>query len=186
MAIVQCENNHYYDDKKHTECPYCAKMKTEYNTNELNEQLTSYFDDSVPAQEEQLTEAYGDFVDECDKTIGIFIDETQNELTVGWLVCMRGLEKGKSYILHSGRNFAGRSFDMDIVLSDDMEISREKHFSIVYDPKSISFYFISGNGQTYINGKPAIDESVLKDGDILALGQCEYMFVAFCKKGRVW
>lgn len=186
MAIVQCENNHYYDNSKNSECPYCAKMKTRVDTNEVNEQLTSYLDDGFQIQEEQLTEAYGDFVDECDKTIGIFLDETQNELTVGWLVCMQGLEKGKSYIIHSGRNFAGRSYDMDVVLSDDMGISREKHFSIVYDPKSISFYFVSGNGQTYINGEPAVDECLLNDGDMLALGDCEYMFVPFCKKGRVW
>ena len=186
MAIVQCENNHYYDNSKNSECPYCAKMKSGLSTNEINEQLTSYMDDGYQMQDEQLTEAYGDFVDECDKTIGIFTDETRNELTVGWLVCMEGLEKGKSYIIHSGRNFAGRSFDMDIVLSDDMRISREKHFSVVYDPKSISFYFVSGNGQTYINGKPAIDECLLNEGDILSLGDCKYMFVPFCKKGRVW
>lgn len=186
MAIVQCENNHYYDNSKNSECPYCAKVKTGLDTCEINEQLTSYMDDGFQLQEEQLTEAYGDFVDECDKTIGIFIDETQNELTVGWLVCMKGLEKGKSYILHSGRNFVGRAFDMDIVLTDDMGITRDKHFSIVYDPKSISFYFVSGNGQTYINGKPGIDECKLNENDILEVGNSEYMFIPFCKKGRVW
>lgn len=186
MAIVQCENGHYYDNNKHSECPYCVKMQTPIDSNDLGEQLTSYMDDDLGVMNEQMTEGYGDFVQEYEKTIGIFTDESQNLLTVGWLVCMRGPEKGKSYVVHSGRNFAGRSVDMDIILYDDMSISREKHFSIVYDPKSLSFYFISGNGQTYINGKPAIDESLLQDGDILEVGNCEYMFVPFCKEGRVW
>ena len=75
MAIVQCINGHYYDDSKNSECPYCRKMEEVGTTNELGEQLTSYFDSDT--DDGQLTEAYGDNIGEDDRTIGIFLDETQ-------------------------------------------------------------------------------------------------------------
>ena len=187
MAIVKCPNNHYYDDTRYTSCPYCEKLDG-VNPNDLgiNEQLTSYFASVVEDYDSQMTEGYGEYVTDFQKTIGIFTDESQNLLTVAWLVCVEGFQKGKSYVIHSGRNFAGRSLDMDIVLADDNEISREKHFSIVYDPKSISFYLVSGSGHTYINGEAAADQQVLTDGDTIQAGQSKYIFVPFCKEGREW
>lgn len=185
MAIVQCINHHYYDDTKNKECPYCAKMLTSEASQEMGEQLTCYMDD-YSVDDAQMTEAYGDFVDEEDKTIGFFDEEVGNVLTVGWLVCTCGPQKGKSYIVHSGRNFAGRSLDMDIVLSDDQAISREKHFSIVYDPKDVKFYFVAGEGQTYVNDEPIQEECLLNEGDVLKVGECSYLFIPFCKEGRVW
>lgn len=187
MAIVQCPNNHYYDDKRNVTCPYCEKMQSPLaSLSELNEQHTSYLDPTESDLNVQLTEGYGEFVNEYERTIGIFMDETQNLLTVGWLVCVFGNEKGKNYTIHSGRNFAGRSQEMDIVLSDDMSIVREKHFSIVYDPKGIAFYLVAGEGHTYINGETISAEVRIFDGDEIQVGQSKYLFVPFCKEGRVW
>ncbi|MBQ8828279.1 MAG: FHA domain-containing protein [Clostridia bacterium] len=99
---------------------------------------------------------------------------------------MNGIEKGKSYPVYSGRNFAGRSIDMDIVLSDDSVISRENHFSIVYDPKSITFYLVAGEGRTYLNGEHVQAGTEITDGDEISVGESRYIFTPFCKKGRVW
>lgn len=188
MAIIQCPNNHYYDDKRNSTCPYCEKMNNVAFVAGVNEQLTSYIDTGEVNDNDyaQLTEGYGEAVSEFEKTIGIFLDKSQNVLTAAWLVCIEGLEKGKSYVIHSGRNFAGRSQDMDIVLSDDNSISREKHFSIVYDPKSIMFYFVSGEGHAYVNGEAISSEKILTDGDVIQAGQSKYIFVPFCKEGREW
>ncbi len=186
MAIVQCPNNHYYDDKRNSTCPYCEKLNNTNISGKLDEQLTSYIDSSEIDDNAVLTEGYGEGVTEYEKTIGIFIDEKENVLTVGWLVCLVGTEKGKSYVIHAGRNFAGRSVDMDIVLSDDNSLSREKHFSIVFDPKSISFYLVSGSGHTYINNEPVSSQQELFEGDIIKAGNSEYIFVPFCKEGRDW
>ena len=188
MAIVQCSNGHYYDDTKYTACPYCEKLDN-VNPSDLglNEQLTSYYVSFEEEDDTQLTQGYDDYVSDFQKTIGVFIDEnSQNLLTVAWLVCVEGFQKGKSYVIHPGRNFAGRSLDMDIILSDDNEISREKHFSIVYDPKSISFYLVSGSGHTYVNGDAVSEQQALVDGDIIQAGQSKYIFVPFCKEGREW
>lgn len=185
MAIIQCANQHYYDDSKNLECPYCLKLQTEMLSEELGEQMTSYYTD-YGETDGQKTEAYDEFVNEFDKTIGVFFDDTQNELTVGWLVCTSGFEKGKSHVVHSGRNFAGRAIEMDIVLQDDEKISKHRHFSIVYDPKSITFYLVSGEGYIYVNGKVVSAECVLKDGDEITAGESKYIFVPFCKEGREW
>ena len=187
MAIVQCLYNHYYDDKKNSSCPYCEKMQNAVTgAEELNEKLTSYISPADADEDIQLTEGYGESVSEFDKTIGIFMDESHNLLTAAWLVCVEGSEKGKSYVIHSGRNFAGRSLNMDIVLSDDLSIAREKHFSIVYDPKSIVFYLVAGAGHTYVNGDAVLEERTLEEGDILVVGNSRYIFVPFCKEGREW
>lgn len=187
MAIVQCENHHYYDDRRDISCPYCAKINADKGVIfSGGEQMTSYFG-ALPSEEEgQLTEAYGYEVEEYDKTIGIFTEGGCHQPTVGWLVCMNGAVKGKSYAIYSGRNFAGRSVEMDIALSDDKTISRENHFSIVYDPKSICYFLISGAGQTYLNGEIVREESMLKEGDEICAGDSKYIFVPFCKEGRVW
>ena len=48
MAIVQCINQHYYDDSRNSSCPYCAKLSTApAGTGELGEQFTSYLGNDV-------------------------------------------------------------------------------------------------------------------------------------------
>lgn len=187
MAIVQCENHHYYDNLRNQSCPYCAKVNGNNGRMvESDEQMTAYLGYFPSDEEGQLTEAYGDGVEEYDKTIGIFADESCNQPTVGWLVCMNGLVKGKSYSIHAGRNFAGRSEDMDIVLSDDMYISRENHFSLIYDPKSICFYLVKGVGEICVNNERVLEQCLLQDGDEISAGNSIYVFIPFCKEGRVW
>ena len=187
MAILLCPNGHYYDDKRSETCPYCEKINQSVTApTSFNEQLTSYFSPADMDDDVQLTEGYGESVGEFEKTIGIFLDENENVLTAGWLVCVTGPERGKSYVIRSGRNFAGRSQDMDIVLYDDDYIVREKHFSIVYDPKSVVFYLVSGEGQAYINGTPVNSQCVLNEGDVIQVGHSEYRFVPYCKEGCVW
>jgi hypothetical protein len=185
MALVRCERGHYYDDAKNDSCPSCRKPGGEGDftaDDVLREQLTV----SLLSDEGRETELYGEAVSEGDKTIGIFSPEAGNWCTVGWLVCVSGPVKGKSYTLHSGRNFAGRDPDMDIALSDDLTLSREKHFSIVYDPKENAFYIIAGAGRTYINDRHLEGDSALADGDRITAGESEYIFVPFCKEGRTW
>ena len=189
MAIVQCDQHHFYDNKRYPSCPICAKGFEEPRPDhEIRNSVTSYMDDfDFPKpQNEAVTQGYSDFVNEDSHTIGIFTDESQNRLTVGWLMCMNGPMKGKSYPFFSGRCFAGRSNDMDLVLSDDLKITRVKHFSLVYDPMSVSYYVVPGYGQTYLNGVPVSEAMALREGDRISAGDSEYCFVPFCKEGRVW
>lgn len=190
MAIIQCARNHYYDDSKDMVCPYCAGEDTAAKSGQgMEDQKTSYFPLEYTGEyeeEEQKTEAYGYGVGEYDKTIGIFTDGMENDKTAGWLVCMNGFMKGKSYVILEGRNFAGRSGEMDIGLSDDAAISRKNHFSIVYEPKSIQFYLVPGEGRTYLNGKAVIEACEIEEGDRITAGESNYVFVPFCREGRTW
>ena len=189
MAIVRCSKNHYYDNVKDETCPYCLKLQGfsgALNQDSLAERQTVFKQQDSLIYENQETEMYGESVDEGDKTISLYPDESENLFTVGWLVCMNGSAKGKSYVLHKGRNFAGRSVNMDIALTDDFLISRDKHFSVVYDPKSNRFYILAGTGRTYINNTPLRDEKELADGDLISAGASLFIFVSFCREGRTW
>lgn len=187
MAIIQCPNNHYYDDKRNHRCPYCEKMHTvPVSMAGMNEQLTSYITPVLDDDDAQLTEGYGEAVYEYEKTIGVFVDESHNQLTVGWLVCISGAMKGQSYTLHSGRNFVGRSLDMDIALADDASVMENKHFAVVYDPKGIEFYLVCGEGHTYVNCEAVSEQIQLVDNDEIQVGQSRFLFVPFCRKGREW
>ncbi|MBQ7499895.1 MAG: FHA domain-containing protein [Clostridia bacterium] len=186
MAIIKCPQGHYYDDNKTSDCPYCAKLEViPPDPGDMNEKLTSYV---IPTEEEDgaLTEAFGENVSEDDRTVGMFFSDTENMFTVGWLVCTDGIQKGKSYVIYSGRNFAGRSTDMDIVLSDDYKIKRDNHFAVVYDPKDSVFYFVAGDGASYVNGEFISSQCVLNEGDEITAGDSTYCFVPFCKGDRKW
>jgi hypothetical protein len=67
-----------------------------------------------------------------------------------------------------------------------MLLSREKHFSIVYDPKGSGFYIIAETGRTYLNGNHLTGGHELVEGDHITAGESEYIFVPFCKEGRTW
>ena len=105
----------------------------------------------------------------------------------GWLVCMTGSEQGKDYRLHTGKNFVGRSTAMDVVLIDDKTISREKHCSVVYDPKGNVFYVSSENGNlTYVNNVMIESPVKLMSGDQITIGETKLIFISFCEEGRTW
>lgn len=123
-----------------------------------------------------------------DKTISFgFFGMTAIKPVVGWLICMNGDERGKDYRLHAGKNFIGRSTSMDVVLIDDKSISRDKHCSIVYDPKgNIFFVSAEGGNLVYLNGELVNDPGELKEGNLITVGETELMFIPFCREGRIW
>lgn len=186
MAIVQCANGHYYEDSRDEVCPYCQKLSNDVPAEEAGgEQITQY-KPSVEDDDAALTEAYGENVDDNEKTVGVFLKQQRNLLTSGWLVCIDGFEKGASYTIFAGRNFAGRDEMMDIVLRGDNGICRQRHCSLVYDPYSNRFFAVAGEGALYINGKPLASTAELFENDILQLGGSSYLFIPFCKGDRVW
>jgi hypothetical protein len=189
MSIVQCKNHHYYDDSRDAHCPYCKKLELSNNLNsELDEQPTMFKvgNDFQPDDDFTPTEAYGEFVDKDDKTLGIFSVRQGNLLTAGWLVCIEGIVKGQSFTFYSGRNFAGRSENMDIVIREDNEVTRDSHFSLVFDPKSVRYFIVEGNGATYVNGKIVVGQQELVENDVIEIGKSKLCFVPFCKEGRIW
>ena len=138
MGIIRCEKGlHFYDNVKYDKCPYCEQRKQQIqkNTNIMQEQKTvavqaeklSELEEYICRQEKEKIEAndYG-------RTIGYYSPVRGNDYVTGWLVCVKGPEKGRDYRLHHGFNRLGRSMDMDVIFSEDRSISRDTHLSLIH------------------------------------------------------
>ena len=116
-----------------------------------------------------------------------FAQETRFEPVVGWLVCVDGVERGRDYRLLAGRNYIGRSLDMDVSIPDDKQLSREKHCSIIYDPRSFRFVLLPGDSTlTMVNGAAQNVPCDVSDGDVISCGSTKLCLIRFCKEGRNW
>ena len=82
-----------------------------------------------------------------EKTVSLYQYKNHADPVAGWLVCIEGADFGSSFTVKSGRNFIGRASHMDIVLRGDNSISREKHASIRYEPKSREFIALAGESR---------------------------------------
>ena len=185
MSIVQCIRGHYYDDSRDIACPYCRKYESEgLSEDDFSERLTQY--KALEDDDAVRTEAYGENVEENEKTIGIFEKSERNRLTAGWLVCTEGMERGASYPIYAGRNFVGRDDSMDISLRGDRGICRKRHGAVVDDPRSRRFFAVAGEGALYVNGDPLSDSREIFENDSIQAGKSTYLFVPFCKGERFW
>ena len=102
-------------------------------------------------------------------------------------VKINGDEKGNDYRLHAGKNFVGRSQAMDVVLTDDKSISREKHCSVLYDPKGNEFYVTAEKSNiVYLNGDLVTEPHSLKLGDVIKVGETELKFIPYCQEDITW
>lgn len=195
MAITRCPNGHYYDDAIFSRCPHCSAFGA--NTRPDATQSAAYrpqpFGDAEKTvskerpflSDHEKTERFEGRDDE--KTIGFMKSVLHTDPVVGWLVCVEGAEKGRDYRLHSGRNFIGRTWKMDINIVDDRSISRENHASIVFEPNEAVFMIVNGESvKTYLNGVPVTSPMPLRAGDQIGLGDSVYDFVPYCGKEKRW
>lgn len=196
MSVIKCNNGHFYESEQYLACPFCGGHGSIENEN-----LTDVFDDldvhskltvmdGISNDRElakQLTQHYLEEVEENDKTIGLFFNAEGVQPVVGWLVCEDGPERGNSYKIVSGRNFIGRSHKSDIVIYDDQSISREKHCSVIFEPKTCNFYVMpSEQTITLLNGDTLTDAVCITDDDVISIGKSKFRMIPYCKKGREW
>lgn len=202
--ITRCNNGHWYDAGIHRSCPYC-KQESEKLSLRVDDVVEDDRTISIAEADISLGEELGAIIGKTaggkipggmdlgmdadgDKTVSFgFFGLMKAQPVVGWLVCMTGSEKGTDYRLHVGKNFIGRSPSMDVVLVDDKTISREKHCSVIYDPKGNAFYAIAEGGNIlYLNNQMVETSKPLKEGDLLTVGETKLMFIPFCKEERIW
>lgn len=92
------------------------------------------------------------------------------------LIVSTGSQEGHFYPLGRRTNVIGRDEALAIQILDKM-VSR-KHMQIRYDQQTgqyNAFDMKSSNG-IYINGRKVEDETVLNDGDVIALGRTQLLF----------
>ena len=76
---------------------------------------------------------------------------------------------------------------MDISIPDDQQLSRERHCSVIYDPRSFRFVVLPGDSSlTMLNGETLNMPHDLKDGDVITCGSTKLCFIAYCREGRDW
>jgi hypothetical protein len=194
MAMIQCHNGHHYDDRKHTHCPYCPVPGLK-DVTIPGTQAAPMSRPGIPQTEPASQRGAGAPIrggGSTDRggtpgvTVGIFQKHTGIEPVVGWLVCIKGINKGRDYRLHSDLNKVGRAPNMDVCIEGDETISRENHCQIAFSPRSKTFNIIPGDGRNliYLNDKDVLSPTKLEAYDRLDLGDGSFMFMPFCALGK--
>lgn len=114
--------------------------------------------------------------------------ELKKEPVVGWLICTKGKHFGESFELKSGRNFVGRSREMDVSLTEEPTVSRDRHAVIVYEPHTRMFIIQPGDSRElfYVNDEVVLDSVTLKAYDEISLGKVNMKLIPCCCKEFAW
>lgn len=191
MSKVKCANGHLYDSK-HGVCPYCNRSSNFLNfetqppvggpsgpklqdvgqTKDLERWNDTGSKDNEKAKDQR-------------KTIADFGDTYGFLPVVGWLVCVNGEKRGKSFDLLAKMNKIGRDADMDVCVEWDNAVSRIAHAKLDYDVKNNIFSLIP-SGSTYINDVKVYTPTKLNSYDIIEIGKTKLAFVSFCNEHFQW
>ncbi len=216
MNLVKCENGHFYDEERFQSCPHCAapalrndNLTQPAQPSAANDAVTVALDRSeatgamgaapaatAPAPSGSLQEAVKAAASgavnaplmDGDKTVGFFSSAIGKEPVVGWLVCTKGEHFGEDFRLKSGRNFVGRAAQMDVPITKDTTVSREKHAVLVYEPRGNLFLVQPGDSKElcYLNGEVVLSPQKLAPHDRLLMGKTELMFIPCCTESFCW
>lgn len=187
MNLIRCESGHFYDAERFSECPFCNQ--TRISTVVEGEDGDNLYTQPLTPTEPIETVPEPD-VEEFSKTVGIYDDLGAEDVepVVGWLVAISGNHLGQDFKLKTGRNFIGRSSEMDVPLEKDNSISREKHAIILYEPKSNMFLVQPGEAKQlfYLNEKVVLEATKISGYDILSLGETNLLFIPCCSEKFNW
>ena len=213
MNLVRCENGHFFDRNVYQTCPHCTggfvrndNLTVPIAHNAGNEAVTTHLSSAPPAAvTAPLTAPQGVSLQDAvksaaggaaspvpgsgdEKTVSFYKRALGSEPVTGWLVCVEGAHFGEDFRLKSGRNFIGRSSDMDVVIAKDSAVSREKHAVVVYEPKGNMFLVMPGESKElcYLNDDVALTPKEIKANDILTVGETKLMFIPCCSPTFNW
>ena len=124
----------------------------------------------------------------ANKTVGMMQSQMGFDPVVGWLACVAGPSKGKSYTVRGGINSIGRSERMDIVVTGDLKISAENHAKISYSEKNNRFNLLPGEGRNivYLNDEEVFAPMPLQAYDVIDFGETRLLFVPLCGERFTW
>ncbi len=106
---------------------------------------------------------------------------------VGWIVCIDGKMRGKSYNLYSKQNIVGRDIHSDVFIEGDDTISGHQA-NISYDERHNTFTLVpkTETNTMYLNDEAIYESARLKDFDIIEMGSSKFVFVPFCGERFTW
>ncbi len=122
------------------------------------------------------------------KTMGVMQSQMGFDPVVGWLACVAGPSRGKSYTIRGGINSIGRGDRMDIVITGDLKISSEDHAKISYSEKNNRFNILPGGGRNivYLNDEEVFTPMPLHPYDLIDFGDTKLLFVPLCGERFTW
>ena len=122
------------------------------------------------------------------KTVAFYDFGDEESPVVGWLVCVKGEYRGRSFDLKSGQNYIGRAQNMHVALARETSVSRNRHAGIIFDPTKQAFHIQKGesSGLAYLNGELVLEHALLNAYDTIRLGNAEFVFVPFCGDRFSW
>ena len=131
---------------------------------------------------------FGVSVTAAGKTVGMMQSQMGFDPVVGWLACVAGPSRGKSYTVRGGVNSIGRSERMDIVITGDLKISAENHAKISYSDKHNRFNLLPGEGRNivYLNDEEVFTPMPLRAYDLIDFGETKLLFVPLCGERFTW
>ena len=116
QKLIRCVNGHMYNSEKYgNRCNFCGASASGFRgKQEVVAPVSSEYDD--------------------DKTRTTEEDEDGIEPVVGWPVGVEGEQRGKDYKIRRGKNFIGRSDEMDIAILGGYDNIEKNHAAITYNP----------------------------------------------------
>lgn len=114
---------------------------------------------------------------------------TEHDPVVGWLVVIDGPGRGRSLEIGAGTNSIGRAAGQKLCLNfGDMQVSREKHALLTYDPRSQRFFLNNGEVRnlTYVENEVVLAPVELNGGETITVGDTQLRFVRFCDSAFSW
>lgn len=207
MALIRCQQGHFYDPSRHGACPYCGSMPaaggagaTEAQppmggptppplgaTRPMKETPPPVVGPTVPLRQAGGSAAGAKKAEEG-RTVAVDMKKVGIDPVVGWLVCIKGPSRGRDYRIRSGRNSIGRSEAMDVQIQGDDTVSRENHAFMVFEPRKRTFSIRPGDGRglVYLNGEEVIQASEIKGYDLVELGETQLLFMPLCGEKFHW
>ena len=202
MNLQKCSKGHYYDGDAYTSCPHCKSQNSADNQTVAldmapmggGEATTAVLDDgpTLAGVVQAVSESFGNVLPSDDqKTVSFFAESpilAEKNPVAGWMVCVKGKHYGEDFRLKSGRNFVGRNENMDICLSGESTVSRDRHAILIYEPKQN--VFLAQPGETkeliYLNGNVVLTPTVMKKNDVLQVGDVSLMLIPCCDDVYQW
>ena len=131
---------------------------------------------------------HGPSVLDAGKTVGMMQEQMGFDPVVGWLACVEGPSRGKSYTVRGGINAIGRGDRMDITITGDRTISMENHAKISYSDRNNRFNLLPGDGRNivYLNGEEVFAATPLQAYDLIDFGETKLLFIPLCGERFTW
>ena len=93
-----------------------------------------------------------------------------------FLECVFGDCRGEKFELHRGVNKVGRGYLMDVCISEDIQLTRDNHCSIIWDEQDVVKLVPSNGAITYYNNTLLKEIVELKENDVIRVGRNELAF----------